>query len=315
MFETDIFIVYFPFICYSDYNRFFIELFVSDCQMQYAKERFTFETLGDVMIMVNFNYQLSEDTIVFTDTLKNNSPYISVQPRNHESLFFVTKGTLLYEKGDQREIIREGQVGYIERGSIDKSSAFLCNAVSYIAINFCFDRSHSLPQKTLPFPTLCSKGTTYAYEKLFKKALSNFLSETPGYIAICNGFIMQIIGLLYNEYKMDVTKFQKMQQIEKAIQHLNSHYDNPDFRIRDLADMVNMSDKNFRRIFIDVYNKTPYSFLQEFRINKAEILLLNTSKKISDIALQCGFSDVYSFSHCFKKHIGISPIEYRAIHN
>ena len=53
-----------------------------------------------------FNYQLSDDTVIFTDTLKKDSPYISKKPRNHESLFFVTKGELLYEKTDPRFVFR-----------------------------------------------------------------------------------------------------------------------------------------------------------------------------------------------------------------
>lgn len=85
-----------------------------------------------------FNYQLNDDAIVFTDTLKKGSPYIAKTPRNHESIFFVTKGTLLYERGDIKEVIETGQVGYISRGSSDKSSAYLCDAVSYIAVNFSF---------------------------------------------------------------------------------------------------------------------------------------------------------------------------------
>ena len=72
-----------------------------------------------------------------------------------------------------------------------------------------------------------------------------------------------------------------------------------------------MSDKNLRRIFSEVYHITPHEFLREFRINKAKILLLHTQETITNIALQCGFSDVYSFSHCFKSLIGISPKEYR----
>ena len=102
-----------------------------------------------------------------------------------------------------------------------------------------------------------------------------------------------------------------MKRIEKAIDCIEKNFGNPVFKISNLAAVMNMSEKHFRRIFLDVYNKTPYLFLQEFRINKAEILLLNTTKNISDIALQCGFSDVYSFSHSFKKHNGISPSEYR----
>ena len=95
------------------------------------------------------------------------------------------------------------------------------------------------------------------------------------------------------------------------MEYLKKNYGDPDFKISNLAAVVNMSEKHFRRIFLDVYKKTPYLFSQEFRINKAEILLLNTAKSISDIALQCGFSDVYSFSHSFKKHNGMSPSEYR----
>ncbi len=259
-----------------------------------------------------FNYQLPDDTIVFTDTLKKDSPYISKVPRNHESLFFVIKGTLEYEKNGKTDIVSEGQVGYIARGSVDKSSAYLCDEVSYIAVNFCFDLKTTTPQKTLPFKTLCSQGIAYNYDKLFKQALNHFLSKTPGHIAICNGIIIQIIGHLYNEHKIGDADFFKMKRIEKAIEYFKKNYGDPDFKISDLATAVNMSEKHFRRIFLDVYKKTPYVFLQEFRIKEAEILLLNTSKSVSDIALYCGFSDVYSFSHSFKKHTGISPGKYRA---
>ena len=260
------------------------------------------------MIKNIFNYQTGDNTIVFTDTLKTGSPYIAKLPRDHESIFFVTKGSLLYEKEDTKNIIEKGQIGYIQKGSIDKSSAYLCDEVSYIAINFGFDCDFSV----LPFKCLCSQGNLYEYEKLFQWALNCFDEKTPGYMTICNGITLQIIGYLYNEYKLDVGRLQKMQRIENAVDYIKKHYNDADFRISILADHVNMSEKHFRRIFLDVYKKTPYTFLQEFRISKAEILLLNTSKKISDIAFQCGFCDVYSFSHCFKKHVGRSPSKYRS---
>ncbi len=78
--------------------------------------------------------------------------------------------------------------------------------------------------------------------------------------------------------------------------------------------MVHLSEKHFRRLFFDVFGKKPYTFLREYRLNKAEILLQNTAKSVSAIALQCGFADVYSFSHCFKVHYGMSPQNYRTLH-
>ena len=259
-----------------------------------------------------FNYQLPNNTVIFTDTLKENSPYISKYPRNHESLFIVTKGTLLYENNEKKNIICEGQVGYIARGSVDKSSAHMCGEVSYIAVNFYFDKENLIPTKTLPFKTLCSEGFAYNYKKLFNNALTAFLSKSPGYMTICNGILMQIIGYLYNEFKFKDVNLKKMQRIERALEYLRCHYSCSDFKISYLAEISYMSEKNFRRVFFEIYNKNPYDYLQEYRINQAEILLLNTSKSISDIASECGFSDIYSFSHSFKKHIGISPNKYKA---
>lgn len=259
-----------------------------------------------------FNYSLSEDTIVFTDTIKSTAPCIFETPRNHESLFFVTNGNALYENEGTSAIIKENQIGYIQRGSIDKCSAYMCDAVSYIAINFNFDKISPRPENTLPLKSLCSSGKAYEYKKLFIEALNSFRSETPGHMTICNGIIMQIIGSLYNEHNMDVSVFHKMHRIESAVEYLKINFSNPELKISDLASKVYMSEKNFRRMFFQVYKQTPYTFLQKFRIGSAEILLLNTAKNISEIAQQCGFSDVYSFSHCFKKHTGISPTEYKA---
>lgn len=261
-----------------------------------------------------FNYHISNNTIIFTDTIKKDSPYIAETPRNHESLFFVTNGTLIYDNGKSQATITKGQVGYIARGSVDMSSAYHCDSVSYIAVNFNFAEDETKLFATLPFDTVCSAGIFYNYEKLFKSALRCFREANPGAITATNGIILQIIGYLYNEYIMKGRDIKKIKKIEKLTELLKNHYHNPDFKVSTLAREAEMSEKHFRRLFFDVYNKTPYAYLQEFRISNAEILLTNTSKSVSDIAEQCGFSDVYSFSHCFRRHTGFSPTEYRAEH-
>lgn len=261
------------------------------------------------MDSVVFNYQLSDNTVVFADTISKSSPYIAFKPRNHESLFFVTKGSLLYEKDECKTVIKQGQVGYIGRGSIDKSSAHNCESVSYIAINFSFDSLELFP--SLPFNTLCSQLISTDYENLFVEAYNYFLLKNPGYMAICNGIILKIIGLLYAEHCSTAIDSIKAKKLSKAIEYLKNNFSDTDLKISYLADLSSLSEKQFRRIFLSTYNKTPYAFLQEFRLNKAQILLKHTQKSISEIAIQCGFSDVYSFSHSFKTYTGFSPAKYR----
>lgn len=250
----------------------------------------------------------------FYDKIHEGQPYVSVLPRNHESLFVVTEGSLLYEKDNIKEIISKGQLGYIARGTIDKSSAYECTFVSYIAVNFNFDNENDFPTQTLPFDTVCSTGIMYKYEKMFNTALNEYISDFPGRYSVCSGLLLQIIGSLINEHEIDAQTVKELKEIEKAVTYLKKHYYNADLQINELSRMVHLSEKQFRRVFFDVFGKKPYAFLREYRLNKAEILLQNTAKSVAAIALQCGFADVYSFSHCFKTHYGMSPQNYRTQH-
>jgi len=47
------------------------------------------------------------------------------------------------------------------------------------------------------------------------------------------------------------------------------------------------------------------------RIAKAKELLWNSSKSITDIAMQTGFSSSQYFSRVFRKYAGMTPADYR----
>ncbi|MBE6572262.1 MAG: helix-turn-helix transcriptional regulator [Ruminococcaceae bacterium] len=253
----------------------------------------------------SFSFRLSDDVIFYSASLRKGRPYISKYPRDHESIFIVTSGSLLYERQGVRQIIRRGQVGYVSRGSIDKSSAYGADEVSYISSKFNVCQNADFA--TLPFDVLCSKGGAANYEKLFALAHTTFISKPKGYLTVCNGLLLQIIGYLYAEK----TDKGVAQRISPAIELINERYSDAQLRVSELADACGMSVKNFRRVFFDNKGMNPYEYLQKFRVNKAETLLLNTSESVTDIALSCGFSDVYSFSHSFRKNSGVSPISFR----
>ena len=51
--------------------------------------------------------------------------------------------------------------------------------------------------------------------------------------------------------------------------------------------------------------------LQKIRVDEACVLLASTDRKITDIALSCGFGDMKFFYGTFKKLTGMTPGEYR----
>ena len=72
---------------------------------------------------------------------------------------------------------------------------------------------------------------------------------------------------------------------------------------------TNASTLNFK--FRREFNMSIGQYITDRRIKNACRLLISTSYSISEIALRCGFSDVYYFSNTFRKIQGISPSEYR----
>ncbi len=72
---------------------------------------------------------------------------------------------------------------------------------------------------------------------------------------------------------------------------------------------TNASTLNFK--FRREFNMSTGQYIVSERIKKARKLLIGTSYSISEIAVRCGFEDIYYFSNTFKKIQGVSPSDYR----
>jgi len=60
--------------------------------------------------------------------------------------------------------------------------------------------------------------------------------------------------------------------------------------------------------------QTPLVILNRMRVGKARDMLANSGQSLSDIAVQCGFSDLRRFRVVFYRHTGMTPKQYRQAH-
>ena len=79
--------------------------------------------------------------------------------------------------------------------------------------------------------------------------------------------------------------------------------------IKEIADHATMSEYHFFRCFKQVYKRTPYQYINEKKMQLAKTLLSRKLYTISEVAKQCSYPDVYTFSKAFKRFYGISPSE------
>jgi AraC family transcriptional regulator len=84
-----------------------------------------------------------------------------------------------------------------------------------------------------------------------------------------------------------------------------------DITLDDLAEQVNLSKFHFCRTFKATLGLPPHSWLTEKRMNRARLLLRDTSLPILEIANAVGYESQSHFGQMFKKRFGTSPLRSR----
>lgn len=81
--------------------------------------------------------------------------------------------------------------------------------------------------------------------------------------------------------------------------------------INELAQLTNRSLSSFKREFTKIYQEAPATYIREKKLEKAAELMVSTELRTTEIAYDCGFSDVAHFSKTFKQKFGIPPSIYK----
>ena len=84
-----------------------------------------------------------------------------------------------------------------------------------------------------------------------------------------------------------------------------------DLRVERLADQVNMSSRNFSRIYSAQIGQSPAKAVEAIRTEAACQLLQSTSLAITTVATRCGFSDAERMRRAFMRTLQTTPRNYR----
>lgn len=137
------------------------------------------------------------------------------------------------------------------------------------------------------------------FEKLMKLLeLLNALAQTSRYHILCrHGFSIES-NLEYSERINLVYQFVKNNYMDKIT-------------LADVSKEVNMSAENFSRFFSRVMKKPFFSFLNEYRLNMACKLLIETDMEVKQISYACGYGTLPFFYRQFSKFKLLSPLEFK----
>ena len=101
------------------------------------------------------------------------------------------------------------------------------------------------------------------------------------------------------------------EMMNNLLDYMEKHLSDPNLKIEELADAVNLGRSVFYGKIKSIVGMTPVDFVRHIRMQRAQELVIKSNYPFSQIAYMVGFSDPKYFSKCFKKATGKTPSEYR----
>ena len=117
-----------------------------------------------------------------------------------------------------------------------------------------------------------------------------------------------ILSRLYQDYGKDHSS--DVVKLATTVAYIEKNYC-CNISLADLAHLSGYSERQFHRLFQSAFSKSPSLYITSLRLQKAQLLLKNSTLPVGEISWNCGYRDQNYFSRIFKKYVGLTPTEYR----
>ena len=136
-------------------------------------------------------------------------------------------------------------------------------------------------------------------------------------VILIAGIVFRLLYLHKDELpRTNMSKSEVTSQIRLKImlEYIENHFSEK-LSIKEIASSANISRSEADRCFQKYYQLSPMRYIIRRRIEYAKLLLRSTSLSVKEIGFQCGFQDTSYFVKTFRKHMLITPSEYKMLSN
>ena len=256
-------------------------------------ERLFEQTNFDV---VNCNHQ-NVDGVFWTSN--KNHPFKDL---NHHRIYYTTNGQAKIQTTSREIILKPGYMYLIPAETIVSTSCdtffdhFFIHFTThnsefnlFLSINN-FSHEYKITEDLIPF---------------FHAVRENFYQTNPSSILVTQG----AFRLILSKFFINVTINQSFMRFYKVLQYVHDNLAQK-ISLQDLANIVNLDAAYFSSQFCKDFGLPPSQYICKKRIALAQTLL-GQKMPVKEVSFLCGFENQFYFSKFFKKHVGISPKNYK----
>ena len=259
---------------------------------------------------MNLNcFVISKIEHIYTGVIWPNHPSAPISPRKNHVIAVIVNGELNSTLNGHSVIVKENEVLYLSPGVMDTSTSN--QGCKYITIEFSTVMGEYASPIHAKLVSNLNADTGNSIQEKFKAILKTWISDKPDKKLKCFEIAYSILSLLTDDFGTNAEKMFRYSKLAPAIEYINEHCLDPDFQISHLERVCKMSGVHLNRLFRELYNTSASGYAMNKRIDAAKVMLLNSQNSVGDVGIQCGWSDIYTFSHAFKRATKLSPSEWR----
>ncbi len=261
-------------------------------------------------------------------------PYLSgIQSHNftRHGLGYVLKGKKYIYDGDIRTEVKAGEIFYLasgvhyteeipDKGKPFEQILFFCTSelfekvFSYLSLNYHINVENEHE---------CDKCANKNHVSIAGwNTLKNFFQTIDLYIrdgVFVNDNALEMLKvteLLYlivthNNNCLRSKVLENFDISKENFEHIIRRHVFIDISSQELADKCKLSLSTFKKKFKSLYHASPHKWFTKQRLIHSRLLLISTSKSVSEIGIECHFPNTSHYIKLFKKEYGVTPSVYR----
>ena len=183
---------------------------------------------------------------------------------------------------------------------------------------------------SLRFDDVCISGGGYGegvkgneLRSLCRKLLElslTYLEKGDGYEFFCMSGFAEVFGrlmvsrpwhLISEKEKQD--SLTKGERLKRILDYIEENYTEK-LLLSDIAETENLSVYYLSHFFKEMLGMSFQDYLAVTRFETARRLVEHSDKSLTEICLECGFSDYRYLNKIYQKQLGYTPMEYRRSH-
>lgn len=247
-------------------------------------------------------------------------------------MLLIRKGTFHIEQNLENEILREGDICFVNSGDLHQlegcGGGTVHDAVLFNPQILKFAYPDVIEDKlvgpflagmeSLPHIIRAGEEGAEAIREIYERLCSFGWYPDDGAYLQAKLELYRLLFLLKQRNQMvstdnvlNAAEKEKIDRYKRVVTYVQKHFAQK-VTLEELAGEARCNPQYLCHFFKEIAEVSPIQYLILYRLERAKEMLKDTTKPVLEVSMDCGFDNVSYFIRQFKKAEGITPRAYRA---